>query len=293
MILLTGRLGGVRLGALQVRDVLVDLRRVLQVDVVVDAQVLKVGVPQRLRENGVVELGREAGGVRIGNAPFQTTATTSRNAPTKSSSATHISALMSVENGGLKLKQVLAGELLDKVGRDQAPAAVEQLSVVEAVLVDAAKDEDKVAADERHLGVRILIRATASAVLSEGSELERPAPASTVTFFSFWSSLFSTSLSCSSFSISFSRLRSGIFEEEAGTYFYQQRQSSAALSYCAALVAEDRGGVAAVVDLDAVLRGDDRLAAAHDSSGRRGRGRRGGRRGADQVVPVTVTITIS
>lgn len=37
MIFLTGRLGGIRLGALQVRDVLVDLRRVLQVDVVVDA----------------------------------------------------------------------------------------------------------------------------------------------------------------------------------------------------------------------------------------------------------------
>lgn len=62
-------------------------------------------------------------------------------------------------------------------------------------------------------------------------------------------------------------------------------------------MAENRGGVAAVVDLDAVLRGDDRLAAAahggSGGSGRRGRGRRGGRRGADQVVPVTVTITIS
>lgn len=114
---------------------------------------LKVSMPERLRENGIVEFGWKAGRIRVSGIEVTTTASTTTSSPTGC-----IIALVSVEHRGLKLKEIFARQLLDEVGGHQTTTAVEQLSVVEAVLVDAPKNEDKVATDEGHLGVRILIR---------------------------------------------------------------------------------------------------------------------------------------
>ena len=107
--------------------------------------------------------------VRMGlmlDGPTVTGRTRAQQVARKAGGAAVVAADLETEDGGsVELDSILALQPLNKVGQDESLLAVQELTLVEAVLVHVDSDQDVVAGSQRQLRLGILIGRLAERVV--------------------------------------------------------------------------------------------------------------------------------